>query len=98
MKGDEQPTELITKYILKNWLVFHIEPTAEGYLAIAQYALPVWACPACDVINPRLQKYGTKEQYIVLPVGWLKVKTIRQRYQCQHCGSTFWEPLSYQNM
>lgn len=95
MKEGKQPTELITKYILKNWLVFHIEPTVEGYLVIAQYALPLWACPFCEVINPRLRKYGTKEQLLTLFAGWLKIKTVRQRYQCQCCGVTFWEPLTY---
>lgn len=96
MKNDDSRIELITNYILKNWLVAKVDSTSQGYLVFAQYALPIWACPRCDVINPRLQKRGTREEIIVLPITWLRIKTLRQRYQCQQCGCTFWEPISYQ--
>lgn len=96
MQHQDEFTQFITDYILKDWLVFEVGQTQDGYLATAQYKLPVWACPCCEVINPRLQKYGTREQIISLSIPWLKVRTVRQRYQCQHCGFTFWEPISYQ--
>lgn len=84
-------------HILKDWLIYDLEKTTDGYLAIAQYALPVWYCPVCGVINPRLIKYGKKKQTLRLALTWLQVCTIRQRYHCSECGSTFWEPIFYQS-
>lgn len=93
--ASDQTLQRIVTHILSDWLVFTIERTAQGYLVTAQYALPVWACPHCELINPRLRKRGTRAQTLSLPIRWLQVRTVRQRYQCQHCGVTFWEPIHF---
>lgn len=95
MRTDEPNVEDL-RQVLKNWLIYDLQKTDDGYLVIAQYALPVWFCPRCEVVNPRLHRYGTKEQTFTLPILGLKVQIIRQRYQCRECSFTFWEPISYQ--
>ncbi len=83
--------------ILQNWLIFDISRTPDDYLVTTQYALPPKFCPGCGLINPRLIKYGTKEQMLRdLPIRWLRVSTIRQRYMCKECGVAFWESLTYE--
>lgn len=81
---------------LPNWMIFEIRETSSGYVVVAQFALPPKFCSECELINPRLIKFGTRQLFIRdLPIQgqWVVVQCTQQQYRCQNCDNRFWELL-----
>lgn len=81
---------------LPNWIISSTETTEDDYRIEARYNVWPRVCPRCGVQNPNISRFGTKPQrFPDLPVHAKRVLLLvtRQRYMCNECGQTFFEPL-----
>lgn len=82
---------------LPKWDVTELEEGHDEYTIKARYTVLPTVCLSCGVINPRLHRYGTKQQpFRDLPIHGKKVRLLvqRKKWKCLECSRTFFEQLS----
>lgn len=81
---------------LPDWEVLQVRETASSYRIHARYTKPPVYCPSCAVSEPKVQRFGKRENVFAdLPHHGKRTEIAvdRQRYRCLECRSTFLEPL-----
>jgi transposase len=85
---------------LPNWKVLSTEETSDSFTIHAEIEGEPKGCPHCgiynDVANPKIQRFGKREQEVPdLPIRFKQtiIKATTQRYRCLECGRTFYENL-----
>lgn len=83
---------------LPNWSILKIEEGDRLYLIRAEYEIPASGCPHCGFMIR--YGHGTKEKlFMDTPMHGKRVAIMaaRQRYKCQNCGKTYYQPLADMN-
>lgn len=81
---------------LPKWDVIELEEGHDEYIIKARYTVQPTVCQFCGVINPRLHRYGVKEQpFRDLNIHGKKVRLLvqRKKWKCLECTHTFFENL-----
>lgn len=81
---------------LPPWTVISDEETDQAVRIIAETKCEPKACSRCGTLNPRLQRFGTRQQEIPdLPIRFKRtaILAVTQRYRCLECGKTFYQTL-----
>lgn len=89
-------TMMINILNLPNWTVHDMTETEHDYLISASYNIEPNICQKCGSIDAKLYRYGRNEhRFMDLPIHGKRVGIAvqRQRYRCEECGGTFFQPL-----
>lgn len=83
---------------LDGWEVVAVEEHGNDYLVRARYPKEPTVCRRCGVVEPKVYKFGVREQtYLDTPIHGKPTALLveRQRFRCRECNQVFMQDLPH---